>query len=493
MYSINAEATPGPKAWEEGVVLAEQTLKDYLAKHGKYPEKVSYTFWAGEFISSQGATLAQAMRMLGVEPVRDEQGRVMDLKLTPSKELGRPRINILVQVSGQLRDIAGSRLKMLTDAVALAAGAKDDRYPNYVAEGTLAQEKELVEKGESPKRARELSGMRVFGPANSGYSTGMLRYAENSGEWDDRQELVEGYLNNMCAMYGDDENWGGMNKDLFRAAIANTDVIVQPRQSNTWGPISLDHVYEFTGALSLASAAINGKEPDAVLADYRNPYLPRLQDTHEGIAVETRATILNPEFIRQRMKGDATTAQMFGEIFRNIFGWSATRSSVLPSGIYDKLYEVYVQDRENLGIEEYFERTNPAALQEMTATMLESARKGFWDPSEEQLEQVASLNARITEKHGAPCTEFVCGNKKLQNFVASNLDSKAAERFMENIAGATALSPDAKILKENKSGAISNAIRNKLPERSVIVIVGAVFSAVFFIILRKRLRKRKKK
>ncbi len=81
--------------------------------------------------------------------------------------------------------------------------------------------------------------MRVFGPANSGYSTGMLRYAENSGEWDDRQELVEGYLNNMCAMYGDDENWGGMNKDLFRAAIANTDVIVQPRQSNTWGRFPL--------------------------------------------------------------------------------------------------------------------------------------------------------------------------------------------------------------------------------------------------------------
>ena len=75
------------------------------------------------------------------------------------------------------------------------------------------------------------------------------------------------------------------------------------------------------------------------------------------------------------MKGDATTAQMFGEIFRNIFGWSATRSSVLPRGYMDKLYEVYVQDRENLGIEEYFERTNPAALQEMTATMLESARK----------------------------------------------------------------------------------------------------------------------
>ena len=124
MYSINAEATPGPKAWEEGVVLAEQTLKDYLAKHGKYPEKVSYTFWAGEFISSQGATLAQAMRMLGVEPVRDEQGRVMDLKLTPSKELGRPRINILVQVSGQLRDIAGSRLKIANRCRGIGCGGE---------------------------------------------------------------------------------------------------------------------------------------------------------------------------------------------------------------------------------------------------------------------------------------------------------------------------------------------------------------------------------
>lgn len=486
MYSINAEATPGPKAWEDGVMLAEQTLKNYLAKHGEYPKKVSYTFWAGEFISSQGVTVAQAMRMLGVEPVRDEQGRVMDLKLTPSEELGRPRINILVQVSGQLRDIAGSRLKMLTDAVALAAEAKDDKYPNYVAEGTLAQEKELVKKGESPKRARELSKMRVFGPVNSGYSTGMLRYTESSGEWDDRQELVEGFLNNMCAMYGDDENWGNMNKNLFSAAIANTDVIVQPRQSNTWGPISLDHVYEFTGALSLASTAINGKEPDAVLADYRNSYMPRLQDTREAIAVETRVTILNPEFIRQRMKGDATTAQMFGEIFRNIFGWSATRSSVLPQDIYDELYEVYVRDKENLGIEEYFEKTNPAALQEMTATMLESARKGFWNPNKEQLEHTASLNARITEKHGAPCTEFVCANKKLQDYIASNLNSKAAERFKKDIANATAFPSDAKVLKENSRELISKAVKNNVPEISIVSGVCIVLIIVFFIILRKR-------
>lgn len=490
MYSINAEATPGPKAWDDGVALAEQTLKNYVAKHGEYPRKVSYTFWAGEFISSQGATVAQAMRMLGVEPVRDDQGRVMDLKLTPSETLGRPRINILVQVSGQLRDIAGSRLKMLTDAVALAAEAKDDKYPNYVAEGTLAQEKELVEKGESPKRARELSTMRVFGPVNSGYSTGMLRYTESSGEWDDRQELVEGYLNNMCAMYGDEENWGNMNKNLFRAAINGTDVIVQPRQSNTWGPISLDHVYEFTGALSMASTAISGKEPDAVMADYRNSYLPRLQDTRQAVAVESRATILNPEFIRQRMKGDAATAQMFGEIFRNIFGWNATRSSVLPDDIYDELYEIYVKDRENLGVEEYFERTNPAALQEMTATMLESARKEFWKPDKEKLRQTASLNARITGKHGAPCTEFVCANKKLQDFIASNLDAKSAEKFTKDIAEATANPDGSKVLREEGKSKLTDAMRENAPEIGIIAGVCVVMLIVLMIVVIRRRRKK---
>ena len=115
---------------------------------GEYPRKVSYTFWAGEFITTEGATLAQVFWMLGVEPVRDGQGRVVDSETCAQpKQLGRPRINVVVQVSGQLRDIAGSRLKLLTDAVRLASEAKDGAYPNYVASGTVLQEKLLVKKG----------------------------------------------------------------------------------------------------------------------------------------------------------------------------------------------------------------------------------------------------------------------------------------------------------------------------------------------------------
>lgn len=156
MYNVNAEATPGKDAWNTGVTLAENTVKNYLSSHGEYPRKVSYTFWAGEFISSEGASIAHALRMLGVEPIWDEQGRVMDLKLTPSEELGRPRINIMVQVSGQLRDIAGSRLKMLTDAVKLGQKRMTTNIPTMWRKVRFARKRNSWKKGSRPNAPENL-------------------------------------------------------------------------------------------------------------------------------------------------------------------------------------------------------------------------------------------------------------------------------------------------------------------------------------------------
>ena len=428
MFSINPDNTPDPQAWEDGKRLAEQTIAKYRKEHGEYPRKVSYTFWAGEFIATGGATIAQALWMLGVEPERDSQGRIGALKLVPAKDLGRPRINVLVQISGQLRDIADSRLKLITEAIQMASAAEQEDS-NFVREGTLAQEKELIEKGIAPQRARELSMLRVFGPVNNGYSTGMMDYIERSGSWNDKSELLDGYLNNMCAAYGDEEHWGMAQRELFAAALQETDVTVQPRQSNTWGPISLDHVYEFTGGLSMAVKALTGKEPDALMADYRNRQNRRMQGVKEAIDIEVRTTLLNPNFVRERMKGDEGTAQMFGETFRNIFGWSVTRQSALDPQLYDELYQMYVADVQQLGIREYFQQKNPAAYQAMTATMLESARKGYWKPSDTQLKQTALLHAEITKESGAACTDFVCNNASLQEFIEGKLSADARQGY----------------------------------------------------------------
>lgn len=490
MYSINAEATPNPQAWEDGKRLAEETLQQYLAQHGNYPHKVSYTFWAGEFIATEGATLAQAFWMLGVEPLRDRQGRVVDLRLVPGEELGRPRINVLVQVSGQLRDIAGSRLRLLTDAVKLAASAPEEGgWPNYVASGTQAQEKTLLEKGLSPARARELSTMRVFGPLNSGYSTGMLGFIESSGSWDDEKEIADGFLNNMGAAYGDDANWATFEPGLLSAALQETDVVIQPRQSNTWGPMSLDHVYEFTGGLSLAVRQVTGKEPTAFFADYRNRYNRRLQGAREAVAVETRATILNPVFIQERMKGGEGSAQMFGELFRNVFGWNATRPSVLDPQLFDELYDTYILDQHGLGIHEYLNRVNPAAFQAMTAVMLESARKGYWKASPEQLQTTAALHAATTEAHGAACTEFVCGNAKLERFIAGQLPESSRRSYdatMKAVRNVAASDASEVVLKSDRLSDPSQ--KPELLQHAVWV--GAVLAILLFILLLYVLRRK---
>ena len=424
MFSINPDNTPDPQAWEDGRRLAEETLREYRRKHdGQWPRKVSYTFWAGEFIASGGATIAQALWMLGVEPERDSQGRIGQLRLVPAAELGRPRINVVVQVSGQLRDIADSRLKLITEAIKMASEAEGDS--NFVHEGTLAQERQLVERGVSPQEARQLATLRVFGPVNSGYSTGMMNFIERSEKWSSTDELTDQYLNNMCAAYGDDEHWGLMQKELFSSALHETDLLVQPRQSNTWGPLSLDHVYEFTGGLSMVVRKLTGREPDAQLADYRNPRRRRMQDLKEAIDIEARTTLLNPNYIRERMKGDEGTAQMFGEVFRNVFGWNVTRPSALDPTLYDQLYSLYVEDAEGLGVRQFFEQKNPAAYESMTHTMLEGVRKGYWKPSASQLAQVEQLNARLSEQTAASSSNNLLLEK--QGAGAETVDTSSSD------------------------------------------------------------------
>ena len=427
--------------------------------------------------------------MLGVEPLRDKQGRAVDLRLIPGAELGRPRIDVLVQVSGQLRDIAGSRLRLLTDAVKLAAEALEEGWPNFVASGTQEQEKALLDRGLSPVRARELSTMRVFGPLNSGYSTGMLGFVESSGSWDDEREIADGYLNNMGAAYGDEANWAGFEPGLFAAAMSGTDVVIQPRQSNTWGPLSLDHVYEFTGGLSLAVRSVTGKEPDAFFADYRNRYARRLQRDREALAVETRATILNPTFIRKRMKGGEGSAQMFGELFRNVFGWNATRPSAVDPQLYDDLYDMYILDAGSLGIHEYLQEVNPAAFQAITAVMLESARKGYWKASDEQLQTTAALHADITRKAGAACTEFVCGNPKLERFIADQLSGEHRASYAKTMAAVrniTATDAQEVVLKENRLSDPSQQPQLARNAGWVGVALGLALFVLLILLLRRK-------
>lgn len=491
MFAVNAEETPSAVAWEKGKELAEGTISMYRKAHNdSLPRKVSYTLWSSEFIETEGATIAQILYMLGVEPVRDPFGRVTDLRLIPSEKLGRPRIDAVVQTSGQLRDLAASRLFLISRAVKMAAEAKDDIYPNYVAEGVVESERHLVDKGVSPKEARELSTARVFGGINGNYGTGIQSMVESGDRWEESSEIASVYMNNMGAVYGSEEEWEQMREFAFEAALTRTDVVVQPRQSNTWGALSLDHVYEFMGGMNLAVRNVTGKEPEAYLCDYRNRNNVRMQEVKEAIGVESRTTILNPAYIKEKMKGGAGDASNFAEVLTNTYGWNVMKEDVIDDELWNDIYDTYIADRNNLGIKDYFKRTNPAAAQEMTAVMLETVRKGMWNASDEQIAAMAEMHTEFVEEYGAACSGFVCDNAKLRNFIASKVNKETAAAYNQAVADIRAeniASDDNGMVMKKEEMNQTQTTTNRI--NGVIVLVAVVVAIAGIVVLIRRRRK----
>lgn len=495
LYAVNAEATPSEVAWDKGVALVNATLDQYKKQHkGEYPRKVSYTFWSSEFIETEGATIAQALYMLGVEPVRDAFGRVSDLRLIPTAVLGRPRIDVVVQTSGQFRDLAASRLSLISKAVEMAASAKDDKFDNMVSKSTVEIEKQLVEQGVSPKDARAMSTQRVFGGINGMYGTGIQGMVTSGDKWESEKEIADTYINNMGAVYGSEKEWGEFKAGLLRAVLHNTDVVVQPRQSNTWGALSLDHVYEFMGGMNLAVREVTGKDPDAYFADYRNRNNVRMQELKEAIGVESRSTIFNPAYIKEVMKGGASSAAQITEVVTNTYGWNVMKPDVVDNEMWNEIYDVYVKDKLNLGTQEFFRRQNPAALQEITAVMMETARKGMWKASEQQLADIAQLHTNLVKEFGSTGSGFSGENAKLQDFISKKVSAEDAKAYNQQIqqmktSGTSSdASKNGMVLKKDQVGGTDDGEKTSLNG----FIIGAVVVIVFFILLFILKKKRKK-
>lgn len=493
MYSINAESTPSKEAWNIGVKLAQNTIDEYLKKHnGKYPEKIAYTFWSSEFLETKGVSIAQALYLLGVEPIWDNFDRVNDVRLIPSEELGRPRIDILIQTSGQFRDLAASRMFLISKALEIASAAKDDKFENKISKGNVNMEKELVKKGVPPNLARSLSSRRIFGGLDGAYGTGIQEFVTAGDQWENNNDIADVYINNMGAFYGSDKEWGDFQKDVFRAALSNTDVIIQPRQNNTWGALSLDHVYEFMGGLNTAVKEVTGKDPDAYMADYRNHHNMRIQELKESIGVEAKSTIFNPTYIKEMMKGKASSASQLSEITTIMYGWNSTRPEVIDNEMWEELYATFIDDKYNLGVNDFFKNNNPAALLNTTAVMLETARKGMWKTSKEQIEQLAQMNLELTKIAGAASSPFTLQNEKLQNYITDNLSQENVAAFKNNIQNAienTSLEvnvDNAKVLKKEQINPTAECEKVNFESRWLIGGLLAVFILIVTFLYKRK-------
>lgn len=187
------------------------------------------------------------------------------------------------------------------------------------------------------------------------------------------------------------------------------------------------------GGLNLSVRNVTGKDPDAYLSDYRNRNHVRMQELKEAIGVESRSTLLNENFIREKMKGGASDAAVFAETVTNTYGWNVMKPDAIDDRLWNEIYDIYIKDSKNLGTTGFFEKNNPAALEEMSAVMLETARKGMWNATGEQIRTLAELHTELVRKYRPSCSGFVCDNAKLREYIASSVDSRKAGEYRENI------------------------------------------------------------
>ena len=212
-----------------------------------------------------------------------------------------------------------------------------------------------------------------------------------------------------------------------------------------------------------------------------------MQEVKEAIGVESRTTILNPTYIKEKMRGGAGDASAIADVVRNTYGWNVMKADVIDNELWNDIYDTYVKDTNNLGTKEYFTSVNPAALEEITAVMLETVRKGMWSASDEQVAELARLHTEVVNRHEPSCSGFVCNNPKLREFIASKTDAQAAATYNEAIAN---------IRAENNSGADGmvmqkdelNSIRESetLVSGGVVAAIVAVGLLVVFVVIRRR-------
>jgi cobaltochelatase CobN len=475
MYGINVEQTPDAEACLIGEMLADQLCKQRLEATGSYPRKIAVTLWGGEFVRDRGSTIGEIFALLGVRPLTNTMGTVYDVALIPCSELKHPRIDVVVQTSGQFRDLAASRLALIEKAIRMVAEADEGtKCENFVREGTVEMERLLKEKGYTPAEARTLSFTRIFGGVDGNYGSGIRQIVHAGDQWNESDEIALRYMENMGAMYSENQ-WGIFKKGVFEAALMNTEVVTQSVNSHLTTPLSLDNVYEFMGGISAAVKLVNGKNPVQVFGDLRIPSKPRVREAGEMIWAEARASILNPAFIEPMIKNGASGPELLAEHFRNAFGWNALTPQLIGSQLWEQLHDVYIKDKYNLQLRKSFEQQNPYAFQEITAVMLEAVRKGYWNPGPAVTQQMAQLHASLVKKYKAGCSYYVCNNSKLRDLIKQNCDKNLEQTYMEQINNAR-FSPSSKekpvvMLKKDETGQVQKFL---VENRKAIIILGII-------------------
>ncbi|MEL7662864.1 MAG: cobaltochelatase subunit CobN [Methanosarcina mazei] len=453
-YAFDQRIVPTEAAWTLGQEMADQMLEAYLAEHGNYPRKVAYVLWAGETTRHEGVMEAEILYLLGVKPVWNS-GRVVDVEAIPMETLGRPRIDVVIQISGLYRDMYPDKVRLLDKAVKLAYAQEDS--PNYVRENADALKTSLMSKGSlNESEALDLSLLRIFGSEDGAYGTGLPNAVSASDTWESNDALADLYINRMCNAYGENV-WGENLKDLFKKSLEGVEATVHSRSTNLYGTLDNDDFFQYLGGLNLAVSSVSGGEyPDSFITNMLTGGDEKTETLEEFLKRETYSRYFNPRWIDGMQGNGYAGAREMSDFVENLWGWEATNPDLISDDMWNKVYQTYMADQE---LSDWVKQNNPYAYQSMTARMLETARKGSWDASDDVLKSLAEEYAESVVKDGVTCCHHTCGNSLLNNYVSGLV---SVPGFVEAIEEATQESLKQERTEEHRS---SNGHQTSVAEK----------------------------
>ncbi len=431
-YSFDPRTIPTKEAWNVAVKLVDDLLRKYYEEKGEFPESIAYVLWATETMRNYGVMQAAVLYTMGVKVEWDSAGRVKDVKLIPLSDLKlrlsdgtlieRPRVDVVVVSSGLHRDTFSSLMLLLDKAVKLCIDANEDLNWNYLKKHYLEIKENLKSKGYSEDDAEKLAKLRIFSESPGNYGTGLTEAVKASNTWQSDEKLAELFLSRVGFAYGQDF-WGISAKDVFAGALKNVDLAVHSRSTNIFAALDNDDVFQYLGGIALAVRHLTGSDPETYIFDVRNVNNPRAITLKEFIASELLTRYFNPKWIQGVMENDYAGARLMAEIVENLWGWDVMMPSLISDKTWQNFYEIYVKDKYDLGLKEFFEKNNPYALQSIVARMLEAIRKEYWKANEEIKVQLAKELDRLQKEYGFTCCHHTCGNIELLDFKAGILSS----------------------------------------------------------------------
>ena len=404
LYGFDPSRVPTRTAWETGVAAMDAWIAQHGKTHaGKAPGKIAFTLWAGEASRHQGVLESQAFYAMGVKPRWDEGGRMAGIEIIPASQLKRPRIDVLVSVTGSYRDQFPLVMRWLDEAVQQVAALREPG--NAVARNSEAMARRLRSEGATTDEARRWSTARVFSNEQGSYGAGLEEAALASDVWKSQQrgggdaQMAGLYMDRMGHAYGKGLD-GAARPGAYAGNLVQVDAALMARSSNLYGVLTNDDPFQYLGGIAQAVRHLTGRDPALYVQNLRDGAEVRTDTAAGAIAREMQTRYLHPQWIEaQKAEGYSGTLQVL-KTAQFLWGWQVTAPQAVRQDQWQSLHDVYVRDKYRLGTREWLEGDNRAAFAQTLERMLDAVRLNYWKPDAATRRELAKAYAEAVRATG---------------------------------------------------------------------------------------------